>query len=406
MSKVNFKYGQAGSLYIAVLLSIVIGIGSSIITTRILGPQDYGDLKFIQNFFQLLATIAPFGILPTGALLLARMRENDLRKSELIGAILLITAFLSLVFMTISVGFSFFENRLLGNLLGQTILLFSPLVAILIFQPCLEYILQGDNQIYKLSFSRIMPGLLYVILMLLMQYFFHITLGMSLLIQLVTSGIITIVIIQQLHPTLTHFKENKNTIIEANKHYGWHIYLGSLSSVATSYLSTFMISYYIDNTQVGFFALATTISMPLAQIANVVGTTYFKDFTKEKFLPRKITLVAVGFTLVAFGLFVIFIKYLVVILYTQKFIEVVSLSYIIALGYSFLGIGDFLNRFLQAHGKGKELRNGAFLVGFVNIFGYFLLIKFFGVTGAAITQCLSGFIYLCVMFYYYRNFKR
>ena len=106
----NLRIGQAGSLYVAVVFSIVIGIGSSIITTRVLGPDDYGNLKFIQNFFQLLSTIATLGILPTGALLLARQKESQGGKHELIGAILIITVVLSLFFMLVSALFSFAEN--------------------------------------------------------------------------------------------------------------------------------------------------------------------------------------------------------------------------------------------------------------------------------------------------------
>ena len=405
MIKTKLRFGQAGSLYVAVLLSVIIGIGSSMITTRILKPDDYGNLKFIQNFFQLLATISSLGILPTGALLLARMKDGEANKRELIGAIILLTLILSMIFMGISIGFSFVENQLFGNNLGHLILLFTPIIAIFIFQPCLEYILQGDNRIYMMSFFRIMPGLLFIIFMVVLKYVIDINLSATLLIQLVSAGIVTVMIIIRLRPQYSRFKENRNLILKTNKQYGWHVYVGSISSVATSYLSTFVISYFLDNANVGFYSLAITLSMPLMQIANVVGTTYFKEFAGERKLPQKITLIAVSLTLGAMFVFILLLKYVVIILYTEQFSPVVSLGYVTAVGSSLFGLGDYINRFLQAKGKGKELRNSAFCVGFVNIVGYFLLVRFFGVMGAATTQLLAGFVYLTAMMYFYRKFR-
>ena len=402
----KLRFSQAGSLYVAVILSVVIGIGSSMITTRILKPDDYGNLKFIQNIYQLLATISSLGILPTGALLLARMKENDRSKHELIGAIILLTVVLSLVFMMLSAGFSFFENQWFGNNLGHLILIFSPILAVLIFQPCLEYILQGDNRIYLMSLLRILPGLLFILAILGLKYFIGITLTATLLIQLATAGFVTILIIILLKPRYSNFRKHRQQILTTNKQYGWHVYIGSISSVATSYLSTFAISYYLDNANVGFYSLAVTLSMPLMQIANVVGTTYFKDFAVAPVLPKKITLMAVGLTTGAALIFILLIKYVVIILYTVQFLPVVALAYITAIGSSLFGLGDYINRFLQAKGKGKELRNSAFIVGFVNIVGYFLLVYFFGVIGAAITQFCAGLVYLTAMLYFYRRYKR
>jgi O-antigen/teichoic acid export membrane protein len=402
----KLRFGQAGSLYVAVILGVIIGIGSSMITTRLLQPDDYGNLKFIQNFYQLLATISSLGILPTGALLLARLKENDRSKHELIGAIILLTVGLSFIFILLSVGFSFFENQWFSNNLGHIILIFSPILAVLIFQPCLEYILQGDNRIYLMSLFRILPGLLFILVLVGLKFFIGITLSATLLIQLITAGFVTLLIVFLLKPRYSNFRKHRQLILATNKQYGWHVYVGSISSVATSYLSTFVISYYLDNANVGYYSLAVTLSMPLMQIANVVGTTYFKEFAGETSLPKKITLTAVGLTTGAALIFIVLIRYVVVILYTEKFLPVVALAYLTAIGSSLFGLGDYVNRFLQAKGKGKELRNSAFIVGFVNIVGYFLLVRFFGVIGAAMTQFCAGLVYLAAMMFFYREYKK
>lgn len=399
------KLGQAGSLYTAVVAGIIIGFISSIITTRILGPEGYGDMKFIQNFFQFLSILFAIGIFPSGALLLTRIGENNESKRELIGALLIITLILSFFSIIVSGIFSLFENRIFNNNVGALILYFSPLGVIFLFQPCIEYILQGDNQIYKLSVFRILPGILYIIFIVLLNLVLHVTIETALLIQVISGAVVTISIIFALKPRYTRFSENKLLIFETNRQYGRHVYFGSLSSVATSYLSTFMISYFLDNKQVGYFSLAITLTLPLMQIPNVIGTTYFKDFAKTDFLPKKVTQISLGLTLVIVIIFLSIIKPFVLLVYTEKFADVVSLCFFTAFGSASFGMGDYINRFLGAHGKGKELRNGAFIVGIFNILGYSLLVMIMGTRGAAATQLLAGIAYLTTMVYYYRSYK-
>jgi O-antigen/teichoic acid export membrane protein len=396
---------QVGSLSTAVIASVVVGFVSSIVTTRILEPAGYGDMKFIQNFFQFLAILFAIGVFPSGALLLTRIGGNETGKQELIGALLIITSALSIFSILVAVGFSFIENAIFGNNLGQLILFTAPLAAIFLFQPCLEYILQGDNQIYKLSVFRILPGLLYILFMVCFNLLFKVTLTTALMILIFTGAVVTISIIFLLHPQYSRFAENKALIWDTNKRYGRHVYMGSLSSVATSYLSTFMISYFLDNTQVGFFSLAVTLTLPLMQIPNAVGTTYFKDFANIDFLPKKVTMVSVGITLIILMIFLVIIKPLVLLVYTKSFSDVASLCLLTAFGSASFGVGDYINRFLGAHGKGKELRNGAFIVGAVNIVGYSALVILIGVTGAAITQLLAGAVYLLTMMNYYRRYR-
>jgi len=70
------------------------------------------------------------------------------------------------------------------------------------------------------------------------------------------------------------------------------------------------------------------------------------------------------------------------------------------------GLGDYFNRFLGAHGRGKELRNGAIAAGIMNVAGYIFLVKYFGIVGAASTKLFTGIIYCSMMIFYYVRFRR
>ena len=402
----NQRLRQAGSLYAAMILTLIVGFVVSVINTRTLGPEGYGDLKFVNTVFQFLSVIGTLGLFTTGAQLLALYRAEDKTKYELIGALTIISLVISGALIAVSVLFSFLQPILFKNQLGNVTLIFSPIVGLLIFQASIEAMLQGDNRIHELALFRLAPGLLFMVSLVIVHYVFSLNVFITLLLLLATGVVIVLMYLKRLTPVYSNFPHHVRAIWQANKGYGWHVYIGTLSAVGTGYLSTFLISYYLDNTKVGFFSLAVTLTLPLSQINGVVGTTYFKEFAHSNFLPPKVTLLTILLSAGTLIVFVLLIKPIVSIAYTNKFLEVASLASIISTSAVLYGFGDYVNRFLGAHGQGKALRNVAILVGIVNVAGYSVLIKMFGLQGAAGTRILSGAMYCAAMLVYYRKFRK
>ncbi len=176
--------------------------------------------------------------------------------------------------------------------------------------------------------------------------------------------------------------------------------------MATAQLGSILVGYFIDNTNVGYYALAATITAPLAMIPNAVGTTFFKEFADRNFISPKIIAATIFLSALSLIMFTLLIKPFTILLYSKEFLNMIPLAIWLSFGSIFYGFGDFVNRFLGAHGLGHELRNGAIAVGVSNIFGFIVLIHFFGVAGAAVTKIISGIIYFATMVYYYRVFKK
>ena len=398
------KIRQVLSLYLSMVLGIAVGIGVSVVNTRFLGPQRYGDLKFLQNMFTFVVSFLTFGTFVTGSRLLAQ-REHESRKHELMGNILILASASSLAMIVGLFTFSFFEERLFHNELGRMIRIFSPLLFVFPFNQCLENILQGDNRIYEMSVLRISPRLCYLAGALAFNYFVPLSLHSALGIQLLTHAALILVMIRRLKPSLGKVRRNLSIIWVENRSYGFQVYLGMIFGVATGQLAGLSIGYFTgDNTNVGFYALALTISMPLMMIPSVVGTTFFKDFANRSSIPPKATKVTIVLSLLALATFVLVIKKLVLFLYSSEYIAVVPLAYIVSFGSLCHGFGNYVNRFLGAHGKGRELRNGAILVGVANIAGNTVLVSRYGAQGAAITKLLSGLIFVFAMLYYYKKY--
>ena len=387
------------------VLGIPIGIAVSVINTRLLGPQQYGDLKFLQNLFAFVVQFLTLGIFVSGSRLLAQ-RKNAEIKNQLIGNLLILAAVISVALVIFLFVFSFFEEQIFHNELGRVIRIFSPLLFVFPFQLCIENIMQGDNRIYELSVFRLSPRILYFLSAISFNYFVPLSLTSALALQLVALAVTILIMTICFKAKFVNIKRNVSVIWRENKTYGFQVYIGVLAGVASAQLGGLSIGYFIDNTNVGFFSLALIIAMPLTMIPSALGTTFFKDFSNMNYIPQKVTAVTIALSTGALLFFLLIVKRLVLLLYSAEYISVVPLVYIVSIGCVFHGFGDFINRFLGAHGKGRELRNGAIAVGISNITGYMVLVYAFGVKGAAITRSIAGLIYFSMMYISYKKMER
>ena len=399
------KAKKTASLFTSMVLSLFVGILISIINTRYLGKEQYGDFKFLINLFSLAVTFLTFGFFYTGGLLLAKT-EDTRKKKELTGDILKIAAFSSLLLIVISFVFSFLEHRIFGNNLGPVIRYSLPLLFIFPFQLCFEQILQGSNRIYSLSVLRIGPKLVYIVLAVGLQYFSKFNLTTALIAHMGAIGAIVIALIVFIKPRFGLKRNFLPLMRKENRGYGFPIYLGAITGVASSYLAGITISYYINNENVGFYSLAITAAMPLAMLPASFGITFFKAFVTYDRIPFKVVAVTAGIGLAALAIFLLFIDKIILFLYTDDFAPVIGLSYFIAVGSLLHGFGDFLNRFISAKGLGKKIRNSNFILGIVNTLGFVLLPKYLGVEGAAYTRLIAGVVYFLLLLGYYLNYQK
>jgi O-antigen/teichoic acid export membrane protein len=207
-------------------------------------------------------------------------------------------------------------------------------------------------------------------------------------------------------PDFSELSKSVQVIFRENRSYGFQVFLGAVTGLASAQLGGLAIGYFIDNTNVGFFALAITASQPLAMIPNSIGTTFFRDFTGMARIPNKIFITTVLVSLISLAVFLLIIKQLVIFLYTEEYLAVVPIAYYVAIGSILHGMGDFFNRFLGAHGKGKAMRNTNILIGACNVLGYVFLTWWVGVQGAAITKLMAGITYVLVIAWYYQKLTR
>jgi len=395
---------QVTSLYVSMVAGIAFGLIVSIVNTRLLGPQRYGDFKFLINLFTFVATITTFGFFFSGGRLLAERRNEHIR-DQLVGGLLTIASIISLLLIVILFVFSFFVDDLFHPGLGKIIRLFSPLLFIFPFKLCLENIMQGDNRIFQLAVFQRASQVFYLIGALTVSYLVPFSLTICLILQLGIAALVILIMSLLLKPALNGVHPILSQIYAENTIYGFKVYVGSLANVATATLMGLLVGYFVNTTALGFYSLALTVTMPLSFIPSAFGTTLFKTFANRTSIPKKAIFASIGLTGCTLVAFFLLIDKVVLLAYSPEYSEVISLAYVIAIGNVLHGFGDFVNRFLGAHGKGKELRNGAFVVGASIIAGSLTLIPAFGALGAVFTKVIAGGLYCGMMCYYYRKTK-
>ena len=402
----KIDYGKKlSALYGASMLSMALGFLISIFNSRVLGPENFGDYKFIETAARFIASLVTVGFFISLTRLIA-INKSAGKEKKFIGLFTIIFGIASAIGITTFIIFSFVEPYFFNNGVEILIRRYFFIVLVIIGQTALAEILKGLHKIYTLSILSFLPLLIYLLLIYTIHQFYPVNIDLVLLVYYGVLLVFISAIIIGLKPNFKFEKKLVNELFEENKFNGKPIYYGSLAGVATTHIAGLSISYFMDNTQVGFFMLSLTICSPLLVIPSVLGTIYFKQFVGMNAIPAKVFYFSVLCTLLALLAFYLLIDFVIVTFYTESYLPVSRISKFLILSFVFHGLGDLINRFLGAKGKGKLLRNAAFLVGAINVLGYTLLIKFFNINGAIATKILASCLYLAVMLYYYFNFVK
>jgi O-antigen/teichoic acid export membrane protein len=398
---------QVLSLFAVNIIVIPLSIVSNIFITRFLGPVAFGDFKFVFYVFSLGMVIFTFGFFQAGNRAIV-LSSDKLKTRELYGSMLLVLGVLFLVLSVSIMIYAFVDSNIAEKGLRSVLLFIVPFSWIFLLTNYFEVLFQADNRINLLAKSRLYPKILFFAVTLLLFVFYNDYTGNRLIMIWILFLATHIAgfgyVLWQLHPVFRNARERFREIWHYNKSYGFNVYIGTLFNVVMTGLSALLISYFsVNNAGVGYFALALTISEPLNFIPNVIATTHYKDFSSRKSIEKRLTVITVGVSLFALAICWLLVEPFIRIFYGAEFQPVVMLTIIASSGIILHGMGDYFNRFLGAHGKGKALRNSAIIVGIILFICNFTLIPLFGETGAAYTRIISGLAYLLSMLWFYKR---
>lgn len=403
----NNKYQQVSVLYISSLLGILLGALSSVINTRNLVPELYGNYRYVQNIISFVSSILLVGFFTSGSRLLA-LSKDEAYSRRIRGAMCTILGITNVILMIVMAVLYVLSIGKGNSDLTSVYLVSIPLCGNILFINYINTTAQGDNQINRIALARFLPSLLYCIAAFLIYHF--IGASSSLMLALFNGSAIIVLgsIIISTKPSFKNVKESFRILNEENKKYGFNVYLGSLMGVSTQYIAGIALGQIsATNAEVGFYTLALTIAHPLATLPGTIGTTFFKSFAEKGQISKKVLKGSIAVTILSFIVFSLSIKYIVGFLYDDSYSIVSVYSIYLAAAACVNGLGDLFNRFLGAHGQGRQIRNGAFACGVVVLLGCFTLIPIWGIYGAIATRVLSATTYfICMVLFYLVYIKK
>ena len=405
IGELNKQKRQVIILYIATLGGTLLGVLSSIVNTRFLDASDYGDVRYVQNIINLIASLLLFGYFLSGSRLLA-LSDNENYSKRIRGSMVIILSFCSILLM-LSCVLCYFIHLNEKPLVASLFLLSLPVCFYPLLTNYINTIAQGDNHIGRLSLSRFLPSLLYVPIAFFVYNNWGASSSIMIILQWGCYSAILFFIILSTPFSLNNLKHVFIKLNHENREYGLQLYWGSLVMVATNYLAGVTLGWFSsDNTEVGFYTLAMTVTTPLTMLPATIGTTYFKEFARQPKIPYKVMKYTIVITIISCVCFILLIKPLVTYLYSDRYSVVGTYASYLAIGFSIHGIGDMINRYLGSHGQGKSIRNSSFANGILKIFGFTVLVYFFSTPGALLTNILCSTIYCSVLIYYYAKFVK
>lgn len=404
------KVRQIVILYLVNILGIPLGIFTSIVITKYLGAEIYGDYSLIINIFSFSLVLFTFGFFQAGNRALVLNQDKE-KAREIYGAVLVLLFFLFILMSICLSIYGILDLNLKTKQLTNIFLFFLPFGWIFLLTNYFETLFQADNRIYDLAKTRLYPKIGFFISALVIYFFFSKIeinkLVVVLSLYLVTFLIVYLATLRRIKISFRGLKTNIKEVWGYNKSFGFDVYIGSVLSVGLTSLSGVIISYFgEDNTGVGFYTLALTFASPLTLIPNVIATTHYKEFALQNKIPTKLTFLTIGLTTTTLLLLWAIVGPFILFFYGASFSPVIQLNLIVSTGIAFHGLADYYNRFLGAHGQGKSLRNGSIFVGLSILTMNLVFIPLWDETGAAVAKLVSGIIYFANMYYYYSKLKR
>ena len=389
------------------MISLPLGFITSIVITRFLGSQAYGDYKFIDSIFRVAIILCNFGFFYAGsrALLLEKDRE---RSREYYAMILIITLILGAIMCIGLLVYVIFDTNISSKGLLQPFLCVLPFGVVYLVNHNFETLLQADNQMLLLSKVRLIPKLGYlfggIVALLWLQNVSFSKLLLVCYIYFATQLLVYIDVIIKLRPSFNNLRSRWDEIKHYNKTYGFDVYIGALFAVGFSTLPDVLISYFgINNQGVGFYSLALMFASPLAFIPTTMATTQYRKFAEIEKIPSKTIKVTLLLSVLAMLSLWVIVPFIINLFYSNEFNKVISLNYIVSFGVLLYGIADFFNRFIGAKGRGKLLRNSSFIVGLSMLVANFILVPQYGATGASWAKVAAGIVYLTTMLVCYNK---
>lgn len=378
------------------ILQSVLGIGTSIIIARILGPSGKGIYALVILLPTLIVSFGNMGIGLASVFYIGKKKysveeifKNNTFLSLILGAIG-ISLGLIIIFL--------FGSQIFKGLTSNYLLFALILIPLQFFVSFVNHILLGLQEIRKYNFINIIQSLIFTVLIIIFLLVYKLGILSIIIAQIISilSGCIILFLL------IKNFTKNFHWDWRLNKNYlkncltfGFKFYLSNMISFWHQRVDMLLINVFLNPMAVGFYSISVKLAEQLEIIHRSVGTVLFPRVASEKndenlkeftpFVCRNTLFIT---TIISILLF-FFGRWIIILLYSQKFLNAVQPFQILLIGMVIMsGWGIMAN---DLHGRGKPELN--IFINFIslatNITLNIIWIPKYGLAGVAWATAIS-----------------
>ena len=386
-----------------IMIGRVVQLGLTFITTmlvtRYLGPTEYGKLTYVFSYIQFFIPICTVGM---NDIVVKELVDNKDKNDEILGTMISIRLLFSLVSMICSV--------LLVKTLNNT-----PIYVTIAFLQSFSLLFQCFDSIMYFYQSRMMAqksGLAYALAYVISSIFRIVAIILKKDIRWFAFAMSLDYIMLAILLLTAYFKDNNHfrfSIDTAKKLLSksyYYLIAGILVVIYGKVTDIFLLGKMIDETTVGYYGAVTTlcnawpfILTAIIDSANPMIISLFNT-DKNQFNKRVKQLYASVFYIsVIVALMITLLSDLIInILYGPEYLpgSIPMKIFAWSTGFSYIGVAR--TAWMQCNNKTRYEMNISLFGAIVNVTLNYILIKRFGIIGAAtaavLTQFLTNFIFL------------
>lgn len=398
------KRGSIIGLALSAYGAGVIALLTSMVLTRAMSAEDFGSYRYIVTVIGFSAVVANLGFPYSAARVLTSLEPS--KQARTVAASMQLLA-LSILFFSIFLAiFAVLSRTFLS--ISSLLIAASFLIWTTTFQRHYEYMLRGVGRAREIAFQKLGPPTLILILSIIVLIW---STDISLIYILLIIGVAYfsthLVTASRLRIWRTKcLSDERAGLMVVQKTVGFPIYKGALISVGAAELVLVLGGAYVGKLDYGSFALAISLAAPVATLPSAIAMVQFRRFGIEGRLRRKVLYSTVLYSFTV-GFVTVCVGWLVFpILFPIQFTDAKIFFPVLAIGFLFHGLADYINQFLQAQGMGNGIKLGSYIVGATNIVVAISTIPFLGIWGLVATKVAGSVFYAIVMFVLMRRRNR
>ena len=392
--KLSARQGVA-YIYVSLLLTLFFGLGSSSLSARLMTEAELGSYRLIISVVSVAASALTFGMLSSAGSLLANAKSRRLRNVLWQGALgqaaivaVGCTAVTSVIVYRSGAGGGSYLLWLVGAALAGS----------MGWQLLLQETLRAEGRFAGIAILNAAPTALFLVLLVAAWLLdLQISAALCTVLFFLSQGIVALALFASRGRIPTPTLASLVFLARKNRNLGLNVYWATFLGALTAQAGIVALQATRSMSEVGVFALAVTLSAPLAMLPSAVGTAYFSQLAGGNRFPPKVLRVSwLLVAVLAIG-YVIVVPFAVHLLYGARYDAVTEPARLCGVAALLHGMGDVYNRYYLANRETRLLLVVVAIVCVVAMAASFLASPSFGLLGTGLARLASSGTYVALV---------